>query len=137
MLARASSSIIRIHTPRQPTSSSREFALGFIIHVHFRFANVNQCFRTGYMRTGRMRFGGGKSGSCNGKSIPGATVFTLEVLVRDHLDTNISIDGRQVAIVQPHYPTRGTVGVSALNGFQNEVFFENLVLERMNMPFGG
>ena len=115
---------------------SREFALGCIVDALSRFANMNQCFRTGYMATGRMRFGGSKSGSCNGRPLPGVTLFTLEVLVRDHLGTNISIDGHQVATVRPHYPTKGTVGISALNGFENEVFFENIVLERKNMPFG-
>ena len=83
-----------------------------------------------------MIFTGGTTGSCNGTSLSGATLFTMEIIVRDHTDTAISINGRQEATFQPHYPTRGRVGVLALNGFENEVFFQNFRLEAVNMPFG-
>ena len=83
-----------------------------------------------------MRFDGGTSGSCNGLGLSGATPFTSEIVVRDHLDTTVSINGRQETQIQPHYPTKGTAGVLALNGFDNEVFFQNFILEMQTMPFG-
>ncbi|KAI0233170.1 putative skeletal organic matrix protein 7 [Lamellibrachia satsuma] len=142
--ARAYRVQVQLENKAGPSGSSDDGGTGIIYNVKdannfdfvlITFANTTHCFRTGYLETGRMRFDDGTSGSCNGLGLTGATPFTSEIVVRDHLDTTVSINGRQEAQIQPHHPTKGTAGVLALNGFDNEVFFQNFILEKQNMPF--
>eukprot|EP00794_Sanderia_malayensis_P012108 gene12108-13359_t len=94
--------------------------------VYLRPSKTGFCYKTGYVMNGAIQFASIRNGRCTGGAPKNGVWFKLTVEIRD-TNAVISLDGKHLISLRPHFHVFSRGGVIVANGDRNVLTFRDFV----------
>ena len=103
-----------------------------VLFLIFRPHSVSDCFQTGYVLNGQLKWDGAISSTCPNGPPKGAEWFHVKLTVSTASPSNevkLYLKGALVRSWNPHFPVKSLGGVLVANGYKNVIQFREFKID--------